>query len=66
MQSHPESGHARWRKSGHSASNPHCVEVAVTADRVGVRDTKDRPGAVLSFSPQRWRDFLTALTTDVE
>ncbi|MBK0866819.1 MAG: DUF397 domain-containing protein [Saccharopolyspora sp.] len=64
MQSHRELGDARWRKSGHSASNPHCVEVAVTADGVGVRDTKDRSGGVLSFSSQHWRDFLTALKGD--
>jgi hypothetical protein len=33
-----------------------CVEVAAS-DHVLVRDTKDRHGPVLTFSPQAWRRF---------
>ncbi|TWF92870.1 DUF397 domain-containing protein [Saccharopolyspora dendranthemae] len=50
-----------WRKSTRSASNASCVEVAVTADAVGVRDTKDRAGGTLAFDRDRWNDFLTTL-----
>ena len=46
-----------WRKSSYSGSNGgDCVEVAAPG-RVLVRDTKDRTGAVLAFSPQAWREF---------
>ncbi len=50
----------RWRKSSHSANGgTDCVEVGApaTADRVLVRDTKDRGGPVLRFSPAAWRRF---------
>ena len=47
-----------WRKSSYSADNSgNCVEVANQASRVFVRDTQDRSGAVLRFSPDTWRMF---------
>lgn len=52
---------APWRKSRRSGSVSNCVEVAVTSDVVGVRDTKDRGGATLVFSSDRWADFVRAL-----
>ena len=48
---------ARWRKSTYSSSNANCVEVAFTDPAIAVRDTKDRQGPVLVFSPEGWRDF---------
>jgi Domain of unknown function (DUF397) len=45
-----------WVKSSYSGSQANCVEVAVR-DRVVVRDTKDRTGPVLRFSPAAWREF---------
>ncbi|SRR6266699_5466071 len=45
-----------WVKSSYSGSEANCVEVAVR-DRVIVRDTKDRTGTVLRFTPAAWRDF---------
>ncbi len=49
---------ARWQKSSHSFSNGNCVE-ARQVGVVQVRDTKDREGPVLSFTPDAWNRFLT-------
>ena len=47
----------RWRKSSYSGNGGgNCVEVG-KGDRVLVRDTKDRFGPVLRFSPAAWRRF---------
>ncbi|MBB5154203.1 DUF397 domain-containing protein [Saccharopolyspora phatthalungensis] len=52
---------ASWRKSRRSASNTHCVEVAVTTGAVGIRDTKDRDGGTLVFTPTQWTSFTASL-----
>ena len=49
-----------WVKSSYSGSQANCVEVAVR-DHVVVRDTKDRTGPVLRFTPAAWRDFAGQL-----
>ncbi|MGC4814362.1 DUF397 domain-containing protein [Micromonospora sp. DT228] len=56
---------ARWRKSTRSGGNGgDCVEVADNLPGVVlVRDTKDRDGGTLTFSPQAWRGFV-AMTRD--
>jgi len=47
-----------WRKASYSAANGGgCVEVADHASRVLVRDTQDRTGPVLLFTPEAWRRF---------
>jgi hypothetical protein len=61
---------ATWRKSSASGEQA-CVEVRYltgAADRadgatghIEVRDSKDRDGAVLSFSPTRWAAFTASL-----
>jgi Domain of unknown function (DUF397) len=49
---------ARWRKSSYSGNGgSDCVEVGGHPGRVLVRDTKDRLGPVLGFSPATWRRF---------
>jgi hypothetical protein len=54
---------AVWHKSTRSGGNGgDCVEVAANLpDVVAVRDSKDRDGATLTFSPADWRDFLAAV-----
>ena len=50
-----------WRKSTHSGgSGSECVEVAALADRrmVGIRDSKNPDGPVLSITPADWSHFL--------
>ncbi|RRO12929.1 DUF397 domain-containing protein [Saccharopolyspora rhizosphaerae] len=52
---------AVWKKSPHSGAEGDCVEVAVTPEFVGVRDSKDREGGVLVFPKQQWAGFVAAL-----
>jgi hypothetical protein len=49
----------KWRKASYSSNGgSDCVEVADSADRVLVRDTKDNAhGPVLRFCPGVWRRF---------
>jgi uncharacterized protein DUF397 len=50
-----------WRKSRLSSMNGNCVEVRQLGERrVGVRDSKDAQGPVLSFSPVQWRAFMAS------
>jgi hypothetical protein len=49
---------AQWRKSTRSGDSGNCVEVAETVDAIGVRDSKDRTGPVLVFTPAEWRAFV--------
>jgi hypothetical protein len=49
----------RWRKSSQSAQNGACVELAALPDgRVGVRDSKDPGGPVLTFTRPEFRAWL--------
>ncbi len=49
---------AIWRKSTRSNYSG-CVEVAlIDHGHVAVRDSKDREGPVLMFSPVEWRAFI--------
>jgi len=58
----PKLAHATWRKNRHSASEDGCVETAFLADgRVGVRDSKDRGGPALLYTPRGWRAFIAGV-----
>lgn len=46
-----------WRTSSASMNNGNCLETASTSSAALVRDTKDRDGAVLAYSPAAWRAF---------
>jgi hypothetical protein len=56
---------AQWRKSSFSGGNGgNCVEVARNLPGiVAVRDSKDREGPALVFTPQQWRAFLDGVRT---
>jgi hypothetical protein len=48
-----------WRKSSRSGGNGgECVEVGRAVDEFLVRDTKNRVGGTLAFTPSTWRRFL--------
>ncbi len=51
---------ADWQKSGHSGDG-NCVEVAFVGGAVGVRDSKDRSGPMLTFTPAEWRAFAAGV-----
>ena len=50
-----------WKKSSRSFSNSNCVEVDTDGAVVAVRDTKDRGGPVLKFSPAEWLAFIASV-----
>jgi len=50
---------AAWRRSSYSGSEGgNCVEVATFSGIVGVRDSKNPGGPVLTLSQQEWEVFL--------
>ncbi len=53
-----------WRKASYSTGNGgNCVEVGTAPRVVAVRDTKDRTGPALAFSPQDWKAFTRRVKT---
>jgi Domain of unknown function (DUF397) len=56
---------ANWRTSTRSGTNGgNCVEVADNLPgRVLVRDTKDRTGGTLTFTPASWQAFVRLAKT---
>ena len=47
-----------WRTSSYTGNGGgNCVEVGDVARMILVRDTKNRTGAVLRFTPGAWRRF---------
>jgi hypothetical protein len=53
-----------WIKSSYStAAGAECVEVASATGTVYVRDSKDKQGPRLAFSPDEWSAFV-AFTAD--
>ena len=54
----------RWRTSSYSGNGGGtCVEVGEARRGVLVRDTTDRSGPVLRFSPAVWRRFADQVKT---
>ena len=46
-----------WRTSSYSVGG-NCVEVAFADHHVAVRDSKNRNGSVIMFTPDEWGAFL--------
>jgi hypothetical protein len=49
-----------WTKSTYSGDNGGCVEWATLEKRIGVRDSKDPGGPVLTFTGVSWQRFVDA------
>lgn len=52
---------ALWRKSTRSVSSGDCVEIAVTDQVVGMRDSRRREGGELRLTRAQWQDFMDAV-----
>ena len=54
-----------WRKSTRSSGSGDgsgdCVEVALTCGGIGLRDSKDPNGPVLTVSSRGWTTFVAAI-----
>ena len=53
-----------WRKSARSNNEGACVEVRLVDGVVQVRDSKDRSGPLLRFTPVEWVAFLDGVQKD--
>lgn len=53
--------HHSWRTASYTTEQGHCVEVALTPERVGVRDSKHRAGGHFDVSPDAWAAFIAAV-----
>jgi hypothetical protein len=48
-----------WFKSTYSSpTEENCVEVRITSETVGVRDSKNRLGPTFAFTTTSWRTFV--------
>jgi hypothetical protein len=55
-----------WFKSSYSGTEGgDCVEVAVQASAVHVRDSKDKGGPVLVVTPEAWSAFVSYAATSL-
>ena len=54
----PDDAFRKSSMSGQFDGNSNCVEVAIIADVVGVRDSKNRKQSPLRFSRSEWIAFI--------
>jgi hypothetical protein len=60
-----EDTHLSWRKSSYSGNGgATCIEVADNNSRVLVRDTQDKTGPMLRFTPNAWRRLVDQVRSD--
>lgn len=57
-----EAASLTWRKSTWSIGNGSCVEAARLSDgHLAVRDSKDKAGPALLFTPGEWHAFIAGV-----
>jgi hypothetical protein len=54
----PDAAFRKSTMSGKFDGNSDCVEVAIVADAIGVRDSKNRSQSPLQFSRSEWIAFI--------
>lgn len=47
-----------WLKAQSSSHNGACVEIASTAGKIALRDSKDPNGSILVYTPAEFKAFL--------
>ena len=57
-----DSRFANWRKSTRSDGGQDCVEVSDGMRVVGVRDSKDQAGPILTFDRGAWAAFVANIS----
>ncbi|MCI2423437.1 DUF397 domain-containing protein [Saccharopolyspora sp. K220] len=50
-----------WRTSTRTQGQGRCVEIGFGADRVAIRDTKDRAAGHLAVRSKRWSEFVRGI-----
>lgn len=56
---------SKWRTSAYSGENGSCVEAADHPHGIAVRDTKNRSGGGLVFSPAAWNDMTNRISREL-
>ena len=54
----PDAAFRKSTMSGQFDGNSNCVEVAIVANAIGMRDSKDRTQAPLHFTRSEWVAFI--------
>lgn len=50
-----------WRKSRRCVEGTNCVEMAPIRGEVAVRDSKSADSVVVTYAPDQWRAFVSAV-----
>ncbi|HET8657707.1 MAG TPA: DUF397 domain-containing protein [Micromonosporaceae bacterium] len=50
-----------WRTSSRSGNNGQCTQVRWRGNAVDVRDSKHPDGAVLTFTAEEWKAFISGV-----